>query len=323
MCLEWPRQVKSCLEQVPIRSLTIHAAQGVRSSEPNIYICMNNQANYEARIMAPSQPGRSQSSRAESGVENVGHRPGKIYDVAAEYLLSCPESSAWVIEDEPMQVKKLGNYVKNALDAGKRYARQELYTSGATPVTPTPAYDWWDIADVQNMFKTSERAKQEHRHTSFTQIEQDEMSPVEEAGSVHAALTNPPIIAMSETATTVTADHEQAVGAEVLGQRRTSLGRSVSELKRATIPLMQQLADRLGGKAGEPETETMRTAKAFQWLYKAVPTSAGSKMCCQIALGNKTGKAITTVICALLDMGEEPGEITSFLMNYLCKDMMP
>lgn len=241
---------------------------------------------------------------------------GKIYMVAAEYLLSCPESSYWIVDDEPLRLMRLSNYIKNALDAGKKYARQELYTSGATPVTPTKSYDWWDIEAVQQLFKTTEKAKQEHRRTDFSMPEDDNRSL---ASVVEVEV---PVIAMSETATNCTAEDEQAVGAEVLGQRRTSLGRSVSDLKSVTIPLLQQLSSHLDSKSTAAETEHMRITKVFKWLYSVDSSNIGRKLCCLVAQNNKPGKSIVAAVCALLDMGAPQSDIMAFLKDHLCTDML-
>ena len=53
---------------------------------------------------------------------------GKLYEIAAKYLLECPESNAWHVDGEQIGQAKISNYIKNALATGKKYARQELYT---------------------------------------------------------------------------------------------------------------------------------------------------------------------------------------------------
>lgn len=239
---------------------------------------------------------------------------GKIYMVAAEYLLGCPEASHWIVDGEPVRLMRLSNYIKNALDAGKKYARQELFTSGASPVVATKAYDWWDIEEVKQMFKTSETSKQEHRQTDFS-------VNVDDARSLPSVVeVDVPIIAMSETATHCTAEAEQAVGAEVLGQRRTSLGRSVSDMKSVTIPLMRQLSERLDAKASMEESDFMRTVRVFKWVYSNDSSDIGRKLCCMIAQGTKTGKAVVAAVCGLLELGTSKHDIMAFLSDHLCAD---
>lgn len=239
---------------------------------------------------------------------------GKLYDVAAAYLLDCPESTSWRVDDEVIPHRKLSNYIKNALDTGKKYARQELYTSGAEPVTPKRAYDWWDITEVKQMFKTSEQAKQEFRQTDFEVEEVESIVSIEEPAEV-------PVIAMSVSTGDTAEAHEQAVGAEVMAQRRTSLGKTVQELKSATLPLMSELASRMSCRSAAEEPEHMRIMRAFKFVYEHDRTYKGQRLCAVIVQNNKRGKAAVLAINALCELHEADHAILKFVYDYLCEDL--
>lgn len=239
---------------------------------------------------------------------------GKLYEVAAAYLLECPEAIHWIVHDEPVEEKKLANYIKNSLDMGKKYARQELYTSGAEPVVAKKTYDWWDIAVVKQMFKTSEQNKQEYRQTDFCEDDGDSILEVDLPEEV-------PQIAMSVSTDNVAAAQEQAVGAEVLGQRRTSLGKTVSELKSATLPLLSALSSRLSAAGAAVESERDRVARAFSWAYKHDQSESGLKLCAIILQGNKLSKSVVAALNALQDMNESPVMALDFVHKYVCHEL--